>query len=181
MTTVTRRTSETEVSVTIGAGSWTKAAKVTTTLPFLDHMLVTLARYSDLALDVRAVGDLDHHIAEDVALTVAQAIQQITPDTAARYGAAVVPMDDALVEAVLDVGGRPYYGGEVPDPLYDHVLRSLAIAAGWTLHVDVRRGNDPHHVIEAAVKAVGLALRAALRQGDAVFSTKGSVTWEISP
>ncbi len=178
MTTVTRRTSETEVTVELGGGGRTSAD---TTLPFLDHMLVTLARYSDLSLAVHASGDLDHHIAEDVALTLAEALRQTVPDRAARYGSAVVPMDDALVEAVLDVGGRPYYAGTLPDPMFDHFFRSLASAAGITLHIDVRRGQDHHHVLECAVKAIGLALRQALRQGDVVFSTKGSVSWDVQP
>lgn len=178
MTTVTRRTSETEVTVALGDAESTEAD---TGLPFLDHMLVTLARYSDLSLAVHASGDLDHHIAEDVALTLAEALKRTIPDRAARYGSAVVPMDDALVEAVLDVGGRPYYAGTLPDPMFDHFFRSLASAAGITLHIDVRRGQDHHHMIECAVKAVGLALRQALRQGDVVFSTKGSVTWDVQP
>jgi len=178
MVTVTRRTNETEVTVALGDGTKTEAD---TSLPFLDHMLVTLARYSDLSLTVHASGDLDHHIAEDVALTLAEALKLVVPARAARYGSAVVPMDDALVAAVLDVGGRPFYAGPLPDPMFDHFFRSLAIAAGMTLHIDVRRGQDHHHVIECAVKAVGLALRQALRQGDVVFSTKGSVTWEVRP
>lgn len=178
MVTVTRRTNETEVTVALGDGTKTEAD---TSLPFLDHMLVTLARYSDLSLTVHASGDLDHHIAEDVALTLAEALKSVLPERAARYGSAVVPMDDALVAAVLDVGGRPFYAGPLPAPMFDHFFRSLAIAAGMTLHIDVRRGQDHHHVVECAVKAVGLALRQALQQGDAVFSTKGSVTWEVRP
>lgn len=179
MTTVVRRTKETEITVMIGAGAGRKAD---TTLPFLDHMLGTLARYADLELDVLARGDLDHHISEDVALTLAEALRRTIPEQAARYGNAVVPMDDALVEATLDVGGRSYYEGPVPDEDYEHFFRSLAIAAGFTLHLDVRRGQDSHHVVECTVKAFGLALRQAMRQsGEDVFSTKGSVEWEVRP
>jgi imidazoleglycerol-phosphate dehydratase len=87
-------------------------------------------------------------------------------------------MDEALVEAVLDAGGRAWYGGPLPSSLYDHVLRSFAINAGLTLHVRVLRGTDRHHIVEAAFKAVGLALRQALEPGLAVFSTKGSVIVE---
>jgi imidazoleglycerol-phosphate dehydratase len=87
-------------------------------------------------------------------------------------------MDDALVEAVVDVGGRPHYAGSLPSSLYDHVLRSLAINAGFTLHVRVLAGTDRHHIVEAAFKAFGIALRTALAPGAAVFSTKGSVVIE---
>ncbi len=177
MTTVTRRTKETQITVTIGGTE----RQADTTLPFLDHMLVTLARYADLPLSVHARGDLDHHLSEDVALTLAEALRRVIPEQAARYGAAVVPMDDALVEAILDVGGRSYYAGPVPDETYEHFFRSLAIGAGMTLHLDVRRGQDSHHVIECTVKAFGLALRQAMKQGDAVFSTKGSVEWVVQP
>ncbi len=178
MTTVRRRTAETEVTVSVGGESGRQAD---TSLPFLDHMLLTLARYSDLPLAVRAQGDLDHHICEDVALTLGETLKRVIPEQATRYGSAIVPMDDALVEAVVDVGGRSYYAGPVPDETFEHFFRSLATAAAMTLHIDIRRGHDPHHVVECAVKAFGLALRQALQGGDAVFSTKGSVVWEVQP
>lgn len=87
-------------------------------------------------------------------------------------------MDDALVAAYLDVGGRFYFEGELPNRLYTHALRSFADALGATLHVVVIRGSDRHHVIEAAYKATGLALRQALVDTGSVFSTKGTVHWE---
>jgi imidazoleglycerol-phosphate dehydratase len=87
-----------------------------------------------------------------------------------------VPMDEALVQAAVDVGGRPWYVGRLPSTLYEHFLHSFATNLGATLHVKVIRGKDRHHMVEAAVKATGLALRQALREGDAVFSTKGSVS-----
>jgi imidazoleglycerol-phosphate dehydratase len=86
-----------------------------------------------------------------------------------------MPMDDALVQVALDLGGRAYYRGPVPSSLYDHFLRSLAENAALTLHVRVLRGRDRHHIVEAAFKALGLALRHALAPGDSVFSTKGEV------
>jgi imidazoleglycerol-phosphate dehydratase len=89
-------------------------------------------------------------------------------------------MDDALVHVSIDLGGRPYYKGPLPSNLYDHFLRSFADNAKATLHVRVLRGHDRHHVIEAAFKALGLALREALVESGAVFSTKGSVRLEIS-
>jgi imidazoleglycerol-phosphate dehydratase len=87
-------------------------------------------------------------------------------------------MDEALVQAAVDLGGRPYYVGRLPSRLYTHFLQSLAVNLGATLHIRVLRGRDRHHVVEAAVKAFGLALKQALQEGDTVFSTKGSVTME---
>lgn len=173
-----RRTSETTVRVEAALG--TGRADIRTTVPFLDHMMTVLARYSGIDLVVRAEGDLRHHIIEDVALTMGAAIAAALPATAARYGARVVPMDEAVVEAVLDVGGRPYYEGPVPSSLYDHWLRSFCDAGRFTLHVIVRRGEDRHHVVEAAFKALGLALRDAAVDSGAVFSTKGAVAMEAS-
>ena len=157
------------------------SADVATGEPFLDHMVATLARYAGLRLVVEATGDLRHHRVEDVAITLGAVLGRDVPDTCARYGSATVPMDDALVQVALDAGGRPHFEGRLPSRLYEHFLRSLAINAGWTLHVRVLRGRDRHHVVEATFKALGLALRQALREGEgAVFSTKGAVrlTWE---
>jgi imidazoleglycerol-phosphate dehydratase len=180
MSAVTRETRETKVRVALTLVA-TGPASIRTTEPFLDHMLTALARYAGIGLDVDAAGDLRHHLVEDVAITLGMALRRALPAACARYGAATVPMDEAVVEAALDVGGRYYYEGPLPSALYDHFLRSFAEHAGMTLHVRVLRGRDRHHVVEAAVKAVGLALRQALRPGgDDVFSTKGtvSVTWE---
>jgi len=179
MTYVRRTTSESDVTVELTARTATPAASISTTDPFLDHMITTLSRYGGFALQLEASGDLDHHLAEDVALTLGRAIAEATTDTCARYGEATVPMDDALVTAAIDLGGRPYWGGALPDGAYDHFLRSLATEARAALHVVVVRGHDPHHVTEAAMKAVGLAMRQAMADGDTVFSLKGSVTWEV--
>lgn len=179
MSTVRRETGETRVRVRLNAGE-AAPPRVATGEPFLDHMLITLARYAGVRLDVEAAGDLRHHLVEDVAITVGMALRRETPSACVRYGAATVPMDEALVDASLDLGGRFYYEGPLPSRLYDHFLRSLAEHAGMTLHVRVVRGSDRHHIVEAAVKAVGLALRQALAPQGAVFSTKGGidVTWE---
>jgi imidazoleglycerol-phosphate dehydratase len=140
-------------------------------------MLVTLARYAGLRIEVHAEGDLRHHLIEDVAITLGLALRDEIPDRAARYGWATVPMDEALVDAAIDVGGRAWYEGRLPSTLYEHFLQSFATNLGATLHVEVRRGRDRHHVIEAAIKATGLALRQALLDGpgEGVFSTKGAV------
>jgi imidazoleglycerol-phosphate dehydratase len=172
---VRRETKETRVHVAIDVTTDAGTGEIRTTEPFLDHMLVTLARYGGLGLSVEAAGDLRHHLVEDVAITLGQGLRRAIPEACARYGSAVVPMDDALVDAALDVGGRFYYRGPLPSTLYDHFLRSFAEHAGMTLHVRVLRGRDRHHVVEAAMKAVGLALRQALQPGGAVFSTKGAV------
>jgi imidazoleglycerol-phosphate dehydratase len=182
MTIVRRTTQETSVTVELTCGSAAPKVAVSTTEPFFDHMLAALGRYAGFDLAVTATGDLPHHLTEDVALTLGRAVLEVTPPACARYGAATVPMDDALVTAAIDLGGRGFWGGSLPDPAYDHVLRSFAHAAAATLHVVVVRGHDGHHVTEAAMKAVGLALRQAMAEsaeGGAVFSTKGAVTWEV--
>jgi imidazoleglycerol-phosphate dehydratase len=173
MTVIVRETNETWIHVELERG--TGAAEVATGEPFLDHMLVTLARYSGLDLVVRARGDLRHHLIEDVAIAFGAALAAALPATAARYGDRTIPMDDALVHAALDVGGRPYYRGRLPSKLYEHWMRSFADNARATLHLRVLRGRDPHHIVEAAFKALGLCLRDALVETGAVFSTKGSV------
>lgn len=173
MSALVRETRETRVRIAlrVGAGS----AEARTTEPFLDHMLVTLARYAGLDLEVEAEGDLRHHLIEDVAITLGLALREAVPEHCARYGDAIVVMDEAMVQAALDVGGRFFYEGPLPSALYDHFLRSFAENAATTLHIRVLRGSDRHHVVEAAVKATGMALRKALQGGDTVFSTKGSV------
>lgn len=172
MSQLVRETKETRVEVSLARG--TGEAEISTGRPFFDHMLVTLARYAALDLRVRATGDLVHHLMEDVAITLGCALREEIPATCARYGERTLPMDDALVQAAVDLGGRFYYRGKLPNPLYEHVLRSLAEHAAMNLHVRVLRGRDRHHVVEAVFKATGLALREALADGGAVFSTKGS-------
>lgn len=174
MSTIERETRETTIRVTVtrGGGNVT----VDTALPFLDHMLVTWARYAGVGLAVHARGDLRHHLIEDVAIALGAAFKDEVPATAARYGHRIIPMDEALVECAIDVGGRFYYEGPVPSTLYDHFMRSFAEHAGSTLHLRVLRGSDRHHIVEAAFKALGLAIRDALVDSGAVFSTKGSVS-----
>ncbi|HEX6051138.1 MAG TPA: imidazoleglycerol-phosphate dehydratase [Gemmatimonadaceae bacterium] len=175
MTLVERETSETRIRLEILRG--TGRATVSTGVRFLDHMMTTLARYSRLDLTLDATGDLRHHLIEDVGIAFGAAIADLTPATCARYGHRVIPMDDALVEVALDLGGRPYYRGPVPSSLYDHWFRSFADNARATVHVRVRRGEDRHHVVEAAFKALGMSLHDALADSGVVFSTKGAVRW----
>lgn len=179
MATLVRETGETQVRVALEREG--EPGACATGDAFLDHMLVTLARYAGTGLGVEATGDLRHHLVEDVAITLGLALREEVPERCARYGEATVPMDEALVQVALDAGGRAHYEGELPSPLYDHFLRSLAINAALTLHVRVLRGRDRHHVVEAAIKALGLALRQALAEGDAIFSTKGAVRIRREP
>jgi imidazoleglycerol-phosphate dehydratase len=193
MAKIARITKETRIDLSIArARADRPAVSVTTSvekanrpderLAFFDHMLTALATYAGLDLTLEARGDLRHHVMEDVALALGAGIREIAPEAAARYGERTIPMDDALVQAVIDVGGRPFFVGALPNRLYTHVLRSLATSLGATLHVRVLRGGDRHHVIEAAFKATGLALAQALEaKGTGVFSTKGSVRWEKEP
>lgn len=178
MSTLRRETSETRVRVSFRCTADAEPGAVATTDEFLDHMLRTLSRYAGVHLAVSAAGDLRHHLIEDVAITIGAALRAETPAACARYGEATVPMDDALVHVALDLGGRAYYEGPVPVRLYDHFLQALAVNAAMTLHVRVLRGVDRHHIVEAAIKAFGVALRQALAPTGAVFSTKGAVRLE---
>jgi imidazoleglycerol-phosphate dehydratase len=141
-------------------------------------MMITLSKYSGVKLVIGGTGDLKHHLIEDVAITVGAAFKEIIPPTCARFADRTVAMDDALVQVVIDTGGRFFYEGPLPSGLYDHWMRSFAENAGMTLHVRVLRGRDRHHIVECAFKALGFALRDALVEGVAVLSTKGGVAVE---
>jgi imidazoleglycerol-phosphate dehydratase len=170
---------------------------VVTGVPFYDHMLAALARHSLIDLAVSAEGDLAvdaHHTVEDVAIVLGQALREALGDKSGirRFGDALVPLDEALVQVAVDVAGRPYcvhtgepagqeyalIGGHYVGSLTRHVLETLAFHAQIALHVRVLSGRDPHHVVEAQFKAVARALRDAValdpREGG-VPSTKGSL------
>jgi len=164
------------VELTPGAG----AADVGTGVPFLDHMMVTFARYSELDMVLRASGDLRHHVIEDVAITIGRAVGELAVGGVTRYGERTIPMDEALVQACVDLGGRPFYEGPIPSTLYDHWMRSFADNARATVHLRVLRGTDRHHIVEGAFKALGFAVRDALVLTDAtVVSTKGGVILDM--
>ena len=177
MTAVVRETKETTIRCELTRG--TGRATVSTGQQFLDHMLVTFARYSGLDVAIEATGDLPHHLIEDVAICLGAALAGLLPATAARYGDRTVPMDEALVHCALDLGGRPYYRGPLPSTLYDHFMRSFSDNAKATLHLRVLRGTDRHHVVEGAFKALGFAVRDAFVDTGAVFSTKGGVALRV--
>ncbi len=173
MSSIKRSTKETKVSVDLdidGTGKF----NVECDIQFLKHMTETLARYAGFDLVLRADGDNDHHVVEDVAITIGRALRQaIGNQPIERMATAIVPMDDALVMSSLDLVDRPYADIDCPDSLYAHFMRSFAISAGMTLHMVVIRGFDVHHIIEAGFKATGKALRDALRVRDIELSTKG--------
>jgi imidazoleglycerol phosphate dehydratase HisB len=174
-----RATAETALRVRLGLDGAGRV-RVATGAGLYDHLLEQLAFHGGLDLLVDGSGDLetgDHHTAEDTAIAFGEALDRALGDRRgiARYGSAVVPMDDALARAAVDLGGRR--SAEITlaeDPgLARHTLESLAQAARMTLHVDAT-GRDPHHVAEAACKAVGRALREAVRRdGGELPSTKG--------
>lgn len=173
-----RATKETKVQLELDSTSRTTTVK--TPYPFLSHMLETLSKYAGWGLQLRAESkdDVEHHLYEDVALTLGQALKRWIADRSIRrFGKAYVPMDDALVAVALDAGGRPYYEGPLPHELWDHFFRSLAFEAGLTLHVAVERGREQHHVVEACVKGLGMALRDALAPAKEPASTKGRVEY----
>ncbi|HJQ13033.1 MAG TPA: imidazoleglycerol-phosphate dehydratase [Gemmatimonadaceae bacterium] len=183
-----RETNETSISVELLPGTDSSRAieqaasgkkAIDTGNKFLDHMLTAFARYSGLELRVSARGDLAHHLIEDVALTLGRAFRDIVPAGATRYGNRVIPMDDALVQVSVDIGGRAYYEGPLPSGLYDHFMRSFSNEARATIHVVVLRGRDRHHIVEAAFKALGLALRDALVDTGDTVSTKGPVALSV--
>ena len=176
MTVVTRSTCETRVRVDLARDG---ESSISTSVPFLDHMLVTLSRYSGIVMNVSADGDLRHHIVEDTAISIGKAIAAFAPANCARYADRTIPMDDALAQCAIDLGGRAYYAGRLPSNLYEHWMRSFADNAGATIHLRVLRGRDRHHVVEAAFKALGLCLRDALRIEAEVFSTKGTTSIEV--
>ncbi|HUR70115.1 MAG TPA: imidazoleglycerol-phosphate dehydratase [Candidatus Thermoplasmatota archaeon] len=141
-------------------------------------MFETLAKWSgyDIDLHVESKDKLEHHAVEDAAIVLGQAFRAAI-DTGAieRTASVTLPMDDALVLVALDLVERPYYEGPLPDPMMDHVLRSLATEGRFTLHVVTLRGRDPHHIVEAAFKGLALCLARATQPRADRLSTKGGV------
>jgi len=194
--TIERTTSESQVKVELNLDGM-GVTSIDTGVPFYDHMLTALGKHSLIDLTVKAKGDVEvdsHHTVEDVAICIGDALKEALGDKSgiARFGAAVVPLDEALAQAVVDVSGRPYFvhtgeplgqathliGGNFAGSLTGHVLESIAHHAGITLHVRVLGGRDPHHIVEAQFKALARALRAAIAldpRVKGVPSTKGAL------
>ena len=188
---ISRETSETAITVALGLDGEGRA-DIATGIGFLDHMLTALARHGLFDLKVRAKGDLQidfHHTTEDVGIVIGQCLRQALGDKRGirRYGAAVIPMDEALAEAAVDISGRPFLAwsvifaqpkiGEMDTELFEEFFRALAFNAGITLHITQKAGTNAHHVAEACFKALARALREAVepdpRAISAIPSTKG--------
>jgi imidazoleglycerol-phosphate dehydratase len=191
--TIARTTSETAIRLTLALDG-TGKAEVATGVGFFDHMLTALARHSLMDLTVAAEGDLhidDHHTVEDVGIVLGQALRQALGDKRGirRFGQCLLPMDEALAEAAIDISGRPFLAWSVPfqrpkigtfdTELVEEFFRAFAFNAGITLHVALKAGSNAHHVAEASFKAVARALRMAIemdpRAAGTIPSTKGSL------
>jgi imidazoleglycerol-phosphate dehydratase len=189
----TRATKETEVTVLLELDG-TGVAFADTGLPFFDHMLAQLGKHGGLNLDVKSRGDLEvdaHHTVEDTGIVLGESLAEAlgTKVGIRRFASIALPLDEALVEVALDLSGRPYLhydvalGETVPlgSPPFEVQLaeefwRAFAHAASLTLHIELRHGRNPHHVLEASFKGVGRALKDAVRvESKAVPSTKGQL------
>lgn len=187
---VTRKTNETDIEIRIdldGSGSFQGSSGI----PFFDHLLTQLARHGSLDLEIAVEGDLavdNHHTVEDIGICLGQAFRQALGDKRGiyRYGSALVPMDEALIEAALDVSGRPHLScniifsspiiGDLETELVEEFLKSFTNHGGITLHVVQKSGRNSHHLAEALFKALGRSLRQAVAKDPLlqdIPSTKG--------
>lgn len=189
-----RRTSESSVSLSLNLDG-TGKSEISTTVPFFDHLLTAFSKHSLIDLNVQASGDTQidaHHTVEDTAIVLGQAIAQALGNKAgiSRFGDALVPLDEALARAVVDISGRSYLvhegeplgfqfhliGGHFAGSLVRHVFEAIASNAAITMHINLLAGRDPHHIAEAQFKALARAMRFAVAIDpsiDGVPSTKG--------
>ncbi len=183
--TLRRKTQETDITVKInldGSGR----VQVSTGFKFFDHMLSSLGKHGRIDLEVKATGDLSHHVIEDVGICIGQALDKVLADRRgiARMGDAVIPMDDALVLVAVDLSGRAYSDislklrkkriEDVSSDILKHFLDTFAKNGRFNLHIMVLKGENDHHKVEAAFKALGIALKKAVQVvGREVPSTKG--------
>jgi imidazoleglycerol-phosphate dehydratase len=175
---LSRKTKETDVTVEIGLDG-TGACSIQLPDRWLKHMLESVARFGQLDLKIRAKGDFNHHVVEDVGIVMGKALKDaLRGRPVRRVGTGTIPMDDALVTVSVDLVDRPYCHVDLPDEMLEHFLRSLAMEARITLHNLVARGKNFHHVNEATFKALGMALHQATRPAEALRSTKGRVRWK---
>jgi len=193
---IERKTSESSVKLSLNLDGTGKSS-INTTVPFYDHLLTALSKHSMIDLEIESSGDTEidiHHTVEDTAIVLGQALKQALGDKSgvARYGDATVPLDDALVRAVVDLSGRPYLshtgepagfefhaiGGHFTGSLVRHVFEAIVLNADITVHINVLDGRDPHHIAETEFKAFARALRKAVENDPRVIgvpSTKGSL------
>ena len=191
---MTRKTAETDITLSLALDGEARA-EIDTGCGFLDHMLTLFARHAGIALTVKAVGDTyvdDHHTVEDVGIVLGTALANALGEKRGitRYGSMILPMDETLVLAAIDLSGRAYLGYDVKFPtekigtfdteLCKEFFTAFARSAAMTLHIRLLTGENSHHIAEAAFKAVARALRAAVAidpaMGDAIPSTKGALT-----
>ena len=193
---VQRETSESSIELSLnldGSGIST----ISTSVPFFDHLLTAFAKHSLIDLEVAATGDTHidvHHTVEDIGISLGKAIKEALGDKSgiSRFGDALVPLDEALVQAVVDISGRPYLvhtgepagfelhliGGHFTGSMIRHVFEAIAFNAGLTVHVTVLGGRDPHHIAAAEFKAFARAFRFAVARDEKVSgvpSTKGAL------
>ncbi|WP_420366824.1 imidazoleglycerol-phosphate dehydratase HisB [Curtobacterium sp. L3-7] len=193
---ITRSTSESTVSLSLDLDG-TGKSEIMTSVPFFDHMLTAFSKHSLIDLRVQSSGDTDidvHHTVEDTGIVLGQALKQALGNRAGigRYGDALVPLDEALAQAVVDVSGRPFLvhsgepagfefhriGGHFTGSMVRHVFEAITFNAGITVHVRVLEGRDPHHIAEAEFKAFARAMRRAVEldpRVDGIPSTKGAL------
>ncbi len=193
---IERTTSESSVLVELNLDG-TGRTDISTSVPFYDHMLTALGKHSLMDLTVKATGDVHidaHHTVEDTAIVIGECLRQALGDKAGitRFGDALVPLDEALAQAVVDVSGRPYVvhsgepegqeyhliGGHFTGSLTRHIFESIAYHAGICIHMRVLAGRDPHHIVEAQFKAFARALRTAVTPDprvEGIPSTKGAL------
>lgn len=193
---IQRETSESSIDLTLNLDG-TGVSDIQSTVPFYDHLLTAFAKHALVDLTVRAKGDIEidvHHTVEDIGIALGQAIKQAlgTKEGISRFGDALVPLDEALVQAVVDISGRPYLvhtgepagfefhliGGHFTGSMVRHVFEAIAFNAALTVHVTVLGGRDPHHIAEAEFKAFARAFRQAKALDPLVTgipSTKGAL------
>lgn len=193
---ISRTTSESQIELSLNLDG-TGSSTIDTSVPFFDHMLTAFAKHSLTDLTVKATGDIHidvHHTVEDIAISLGLAIREALGDKAgiSRFGDALVPLDEALVQAVVDISGRPFLvhtgepsgfefhliGGHFTGSLVRHVFEAISYNAGLTTHITVLNGRDPHHIAEAEFKAFARAFRQAKAFDalvDGIPSTKGAL------
>ncbi|MET3453301.1 imidazoleglycerol-phosphate dehydratase HisB [Curtobacterium sp. 1544] len=194
--TISRSTSESSIELALDLDG-TGTSDISTSVPFFDHMLTAFSKHSLIDLRVRSTGDTHidvHHTVEDTGIVLGQALKQALGDRSGigRYGDALVPLDEALAQAVVDVSGRPFLvhtgepagfefhriGGHFTGSMVRHVFEAITFNAGITVHVRLLEGRDPHHIAEAEFKAFARAVRKAVEldpRVDGIPSTKGKL------
>ncbi|MHA1229741.1 MAG: imidazoleglycerol-phosphate dehydratase HisB [Candidatus Helarchaeota archaeon] len=185
---IERNTSETQISLEINLDG-TGQADIKVDNKFLTHMLTTLSKHSLIDISLKAIGDLEHHLVEDVGISLGQALKKALGDKKGikRFGYAIIPMDESLARVAIDLGGRGYciYNlncnsdivEDLPVSLIEHFFEALAMNADMNLHITVLEGKDDHHKLEAVYKALAVSLKIAVSKDDRISgvipSTKG--------